>query len=277
MAINCQEQRIYKAGNNNIAIINFLRSRAFIFTLLIHLSLILLLINLSNQQRPIKTLQPLSKKKITAIKSYLYRNPIKQPPALSKAVTAPSTQDNNRKETATIKKSSTPAIPDKLIPSPKAKVNNQLANTMKKAISPIAQSLKSPTTKNNYKNNKLTFSALGQLKKLQQQLDQQSITSESNYYNRPRGKSVFNDLPAAVKHSQKHLTASEKRKKMTTHLGANTIVKNSDGNCTLIQDLSNVGMEGITAISGFKCGQTKMEKSYDAHMNKVLEKLGKKR
>jgi len=275
MAINCQEQRIYKAGNNNIAIINFLRSRAFIFTLLIHLSLILLLINLSNQQRPIKTLQPLSKKKITAIKSYLYRNPIKQQPALSKAETAPSTQNNNIKETDTIKKLSTPAIPDKLIPSPKAKVNNQLANTMKKAISPIEQSLKSPTTKN--KNKKLTFSALVQLKKLQQQLDQQSITSESNYYNRPRGKSVFNDLPAAVKHSQKQLTASEKRKKMTTHLGANTIVKNSDGNCTLIQDLSNVGMEGITAISGFKCGQTKMEKSYDAHMNKVLEKLGKKK
>jgi hypothetical protein len=54
-------------------------------------------------------------------------------------------------------------------------------------------------------------------------------------------------------------------------------VKNDDGSCTLIQDLSNVGMEGIKARSNFKCGQKKMEKSYDVHMDKILRKLGKKK
>ena len=65
--------------------------------------------------------------------------------------------------------------------------------------------------------------------------------------------------------------------KMTSNYGNGiTIIKGDNGNCTLKKDLSNVGMTGITAFSSFKCGSTKMEKMYNAHMDEVLKKLGKK-
>jgi len=119
------------------------------------------------------------------------------------------------------------------------------------------------------------------LEQFKNQLNNKIMTEELNYAQRPRGLSVFNDLPPAVAHSEKQLTLLEKiekeQKMATNYAGGIAITNDGDGHCTLKQDLSYLGMEGITALSGFKCGQTKMEKWYDAHMNKVLKKLGKKK
>jgi len=276
MAVNCRDQQFIKAYNNDISIAKFLLSRAFILTLLIHLSVILLIINLPHQPTHIKTLQPFPKKKITAIKSYLYRKPVKQQPSVNKTATAPSAKHKTKKVSAPIKQ--IPKHSDKLVVHLKTNNKKLMPKTVEKSALTLVQPSQSASAIKHDTNSKRSFSALRELNKLQQQLDQQSITSESNYYNRPRGKSVFNDLPEAVKHSQQPLSLSEKREQMTTHYGgSNDIIKNDDGSCTLRQDLSNVGMEGITALSGFKCGQTKMEKAYDAHMDKVLKKLGKKK
>lgn len=119
------------------------------------------------------------------------------------------------------------------------------------------------------------------LDQFKNQLNNKIMTEQLNYAQRPRGLSIFNDLPPAVTHSVKKLTLLEKidkKQKMATHYaGGSTIIKNDDGTCTLIEDLTSRGMEGITAISKFGCGQTKMDKWYDAHMDKVLKKLGKKK
>jgi len=88
------------------------------------------------------------------------------------------------------------------------------------------------------------------------------------------------DLPDAVPHSKKQLTVKDEKKQeesITSHYGGGIdIVKNDNGTCILKEHLTSAGMEGMTALSMFKCGQTKMEKAYDVQMNKVLKKLGKK-
>lgn len=247
---------------------NLLTNRAFIFALLIHLILALLLTNLVSPTIKTPSVHSVKKDKIKAIQSYLYHQP-----AITQQITL--------EKTPVIKKPVKSKPIHNKYQTVKSKQDKNIPINIKKIPSLVAPKLSAPpqlpTPAATRSKNSLSFSALEQLKQLQQQLDQQSINSEADYHNRARGKSIFNDLPAAVKHSEKQFTESEKREKMITHYGGGiNIVKNDDGSCTLIQDLSNVGMTGIKARSSFKCGQTKMEKSYAAHMDKVLRKLGKK-
>lgn len=267
MTVDWFNQRIDNDFPQNSKISNLLNSRAFILAVVIHLILVLLMINLVSPT--IKTsLLKKEKAHVKAIQSYLYHKP--------KTVQSAATKQKTITKKLVAKKQTKRLKPKQ----PQADKNN--ASALKKIPSSTAIHRQAvpqlPTQPITSSKNSLSFSALEQLQQLQHQLDQNNIDTDVNYHNRARGKSVFNDLPAAVKHSEKQLTLSEKREKITTRYGGNIdIVKNDDGNCTLIQDLSNVGMEGITAFSGFGCGQTKMEKAYDAHMDTILRKLGKKK
>ena len=83
--------------------------------------------------------------------------------------------------------------------------------------------------------------------------------------------------PTLVPHSTVTQSNDEKKKQATLSMSADkSIIKGDDGNCSLVEDLSVVGMEGVTAVSGFSCGETKFDKSFREHMNKVRTKLGKK-
>ncbi len=114
------------------------------------------------------------------------------------------------------------------------------------------------------------------MQKLKNKIADKAIKDEVFRYTQKKSISVLDGKPDAVNHSTVKASASELQKQNTTHYGTRLeIINNQNGTCSIITDLSAVGMEGLSAIEYFKCGQTKMEKAYDIHMKNVLKKFGK--
>jgi hypothetical protein len=231
---------------------------AFTLSFTAHLILALLLLKVTVarfESKPATT--------IKAIQSYLYKKPKALPKVVaitSKTLPKSHKTSENKKVKTKVIKSSTQKAALKPIHENEQHIQNKLDQLQKSSRS----------------KNSLSFSALSQLKQLKANINDSIISEELSYQQRPRSLSVFSDLPAPVQHSQKKIGTIEKREKMTTNYSSNiSITKGDNGNCTLKEDLTSVGMAGITALSGFKCGQTKMEKMYNAHMNVVLKKSGK--
>jgi len=94
-------------------------------------------------------------------------------------------------------------------------------------------------------------------------------------YTKPNTGSVLHGTPNYVPHSFVEDTVKKAIGSAPTQVGNGfSITKGDDGNCTLTEDLSTMGLQGKTA-SGFKCGLSKDEKAFKSHMKNVLKKLGK--
>ena len=86
--------------------------------------------------------------------------------------------------------------------------------------------------------------------------------------------SVFNPEPTLVPKSKNSESLDERIEKNTTRYSDDIeIIKHDNGTCSIKQDLSSVGMEGVTALQYFACGQTKIEKAFSAHMKAFQQKL----
>ncbi|WP_286263033.1 hypothetical protein [Thalassotalea atypica] len=119
--------------------------------------------------------------------------------------------------------------------------------------------------------------ALQQLSQLKSSINDDIAEAETFEQFRRRSPSVLDGEPYPVPHSVKALTIIEEKEKNTTKYSDDlSIIKGDDGNCTIEQDLSNVGIEGVKAVSGFRCGETKFDANFKEHMKNVLKKLGKK-
>ncbi|SES64403.1 hypothetical protein [Thalassotalea agarivorans] len=116
------------------------------------------------------------------------------------------------------------------------------------------------------------FDAINALQSLKKK---QAVAPEYGSVNTNQNASVFNPQPQSVSPSLgTPLTDREKQEQRTTHYGAvgQKIIKGDDGRCSLVQDLSFVGMEGITAVQSFACGETKMERDFRMHMQQYKKK-----
>jgi hypothetical protein len=229
------------------------------------------------KQKKVQTLKK-TLVKHKAIQSYLYKKPQTPPTKTMKA-----TQENQEDEKLQNKPIKAPKIKQKK-PS-QAKIFKEKELKQKKTpsteLSSKINKSEYSTHKNTQNNTKTTSStsALAQLENLRSSINKKIIAKEFARATRPRGFSAMTDLPDEVPHSKKQLTAEDEKEKEdrmnTNYAGGITITNDGNGKCTLKQDLSYLGMDGLTALSDLKCGQTKMEKWYDAHMTKVLKKLGK--
>jgi|GEM_PF-1821370 len=88
-------------------------------------------------------------------------------------------------------------------------------------------------------------------------------------------KSIFNPSPQLVpKSTTLDAIDIEHRKKqqITNYSHDISIQKGDDGNCSVIQDLTSVGIEGVSAIQHFKCGKTKQEKYFSEHMKATMKR-----
>lgn len=130
---------------------------------------------------------------------------------------------------------------------------------------------------NTHKDNQPSFSATQALSNFSKRYQQQQLTNEVKNYTQKRGFSVMDIKPEPVPEFTPEIDWQEKERKATTNYGFNNIVKGEDGNCRLDQDLSFARNQGTKVSQYFDCGRTKQQKLYDAHMDKVLKKLGKKR
>ncbi len=122
-----------------------------------------------------------------------------------------------------------------------------------------------------------SFSAYGQLKNLQKNLDEQMFEQESVDFGKSNTGSIMHGKPSLVPHSEIQISEEEKTKRASKQISSDlTFTKGDDGSCTVKRDLSVVGMEGLTSVESFACGKSKFDKSFQDHMKKVREKLGKK-
>ncbi len=200
-----------------------------------------------------------SSKKKAAIKSYLYKKPAR---VLQQVIKENKT--NKQVLTATRATKKPPLSP-----------KNVAINKMEKPTQVEQQKLTNAQV-NTVKAVK-KFDARKQLADFRSQLNRQILQEEFSKFNRPRNLSGMNDLPQPVPHAKVRENEIIKKEKATTNYASDiAIIKLDDGRCILKQDLSTVSMAGITAVSGFNCGRTKMEKAFSAHMDKALKKLGKK-
>ncbi len=118
--------------------------------------------------------------------------------------------------------------------------------------------------------------ALSDLNKLNSQLDREAMNDAASAQYQTRSLSSMHPNPDAVPHSQLTLTPDQEREQNTQRMSDSlAITKRDDGLCVIQEDLSQVGIEGVTATSAFKCGSTKEEQWFKQHMEKVRKKIGK--
>jgi len=203
-----------------------------------------------------------NKVKIKPIESYLYNPP--QPVQLNKT-----------------------QVPSHVSLSAKIKPISEKATSIKRAVvsktnqNKITNSVK---LKNNSVENLQSDKQLASKKVITKQTLNAQIKNIHKYLppdNKPINqrsqiKSIFNPNPALV---PKSTTVSlkqreQKRKQQITNYSQHMAIKKDDeGNCTMRQDLTSVGIEGVIATQHFKCGgKTQFEKRFSQHMKSAMDR-----
>lgn len=243
-----------------------------LISLLLHVVVILLLNNSQTRVIPSANTTPAS------IKSYIYQRPkveIKQE--------LPQPKPENKQPSSEIKKIEAvkPLTDKKLTKQEKLSLIKPVET---KSHVPIKTLIDTPRNTPSVKTinpkaktaHQQSFS-LRNLRQLREKIQQQTNEEFQRELGQPNTGSIMHGTPTLVPHSKVTQSNDEKKKQATLSMSADkSIIKGDDGNCSLVEDLSVVGMEGVTAVSSFSCGETKFDKSFREHMNKVRTKLGKK-
>lgn len=118
--------------------------------------------------------------------------------------------------------------------------------------------------------------ALEQLSQINEFKDKYFVEEQTREAFRHRSPSVLDAEPVLVPRSNQQLMPDQKKAQNTMRYSDDlSIIKGDNGRCAIEQDLSNIGMEGVKAISGFNCGESKFDASFRQHMEKVRKKIGK--
>jgi len=115
--------------------------------------------------------------------------------------------------------------------------------------------------------------------RLRQQLN--VLKNAQSIYNPPQNQksshfpSIFNPAPTTVPksatRSEKQIEA-DKKLRITNYGGSISMRKGKDGNCSFTQDLSSVGMEGLSSTQHFKCGKSEFDENFSRHMKQAMDK-----
>jgi hypothetical protein len=226
---------------------------------------VLLLINTADKPIENLTKQPT----IKPINSFIYYKPIEKKkdkietilPNVDKKIepekTAPSTKE--------LQSSTEKVIPEKVTSQPEKRIEPSTILT-KSLASPLKVLQAKPIK--NYTNSQ-------RLSRLKDKINQQIIRQEMYNFSKPNTGSVMHGTPTLVPHSFVEDTQKKAIASTSSQVGNGFSIKKDDnGNCTLTEDLSNIGLQG-KMTSGFNCGLSKDEKYFKNHMKKVLKKLGK--
>ena len=277
------------------------RYSAVIISLIAHALLLFLLLNMSTELPP--------EKQVTApaIQSYLYtkkaipevkqevKQEVKPTPQINKELKKKVIEHQAVKMPVTIP-ANTPPKEDLQKPvkenlkqvtkSPTAtpETNPQILSEKlpktppeKKELAPIESPVIASNQKSVKKVNKIKkFSAYHQLNKLKNAMNKNMIQEDIYQYQQRKSASLMHETQETVLHSNMSVDVDKEKADRTTNYSAGmSITKNDNGTCSVTEDLSNVGMQGLSSTQFFDCGESKDEKYFKEHMKKVLKKLGK--
>ncbi len=240
------------------------QAKTFLISIFIHFALLAALVLLA------KTSQLTMPAEVKAIKSYLYKKPVKK----VQPVQAPTEKVTESQPTAPTKIAkpleTKPPKTKTAEPKPKAKQTKQAAKVTPqsptKSSPQTAQDLKAaqPQTK--------SLSAYGQLNKLRNSINQQILEKDFQEYQAVRSHSKMHAQPFPVPHSEVQLTPDQIKEKNTSNYGGGTITKLDNGLC-IIEREQFIGSPVEASTSAFNCGESKFDASFREHMKKVQEKL----
>lgn len=236
----------------------------------IHLVIVYLLVSMKTTLPEIK-----APKKVTAIKSYLYRAPKKIEKVKKTQVKA---------KTETVKpKAATETKPVTKKSAQVKPANVELPDDLSSAIKPHPKD--KPKSKPKLKPKlklkpRLMYSVNTQLNKIKNRIDKQILNKEMQQYRANQSGSAADSVihkghgfQIPVPHTVVPLTEEQKREKNTIKMDDSiSLIKGDDGNCQIIRERFP-GSPVMGSSSMFNCGKTKMEKSFTAHMKKVRAKI----
>ena len=260
--IDTAEDITKKSGNLSTA----KQLTTFAISVLIHLLVIIALIFASHKLLPPA---PIKEKEIKAIKSYLYQRPkpvTKQPePKQIKPKAIETVVKKPPAKTAKLTK-------DKPIEKSKGLIQNTKTEQAIKQVTNKVIPEKSQLNNKKNTNIKPNFSSRAQLQKLRNSINSQIMQQEFEHRTVKRSASIMHAPQIPVPNSIVPLTSEQKRAKNTSKSNAISITKHDDGTCTLERE-QFLGSPVEATASSFACGESKLDKSFRAHMKKVQQKL----
>ncbi len=219
-----------------------------------------------------------NKPEVQVIKSFLYKAPKKAPPkkVTAKKVTNDQVVTEIKPSTETIVKKLAPAA---VAPTPviaNEKPSNTPKPSSKETPSQVTNAVKSDfnTTTNKVPGtSRGNFSSYDRLSRLRQKLDNQQRDKAFADLTQQRSVSAMDGEQFPVPESIIPLTREQKYIQNTSKSHVGTITKNDNGTCTIYRE-QILGSPVEATTSTFACGESKFDKSFREHMQKVQAKLG---
>lgn len=117
-----------------------------------------------------------------------------------------------------------------------------------------------------------TFSSYERLSRLRKKLSNQQRDEAFADLTQQRSISVMDGEPFPVPKAIVPLTREQKYKQNTSESHVGSITKNDNGTCTIYRE-QILGSPVLATTSSFACGESKFDKSFREHMQKVQTKL----
>jgi len=234
---------------------------AIFVSVIVHVLLLLALI-FGAEQTP-KTIKQ-DRPKVTLIKSFLYSAPKKI--AAKKVLPKKVTIDKDVADTKPAKKPASKKIAAKMAASKQmnTKRPTQVTNAVKSDTN---------TTKNKVSGtSRRSFSSYDRLSRLRNKLDKQQREQAFADLTQQRSVSIMDGEQFPVPKTIVPLTREQKYIQNTSKSHVGSITKNDNGTCTIHRE-QIYGSPVEATTSYFGCGESKFDKSFREHMQKVQAKL----
>ena len=250
-----------------------------IWSTVVHLTVLFFFIGVNISQSRLPAIEPV------AINSYLYQLPqveIKGNKKKAKEHRQQQIEKFNQQEVASSQEKQIELITeeDQTIAIAKEQSEPQ-ENHKTSTISTQNKDAKNSLASEGDQKEKSSFSAYSTLDSFSSTIDSQLQQDIFNELTAHKSLSSMHQDPDPVGHSITQLNADDPKEQArqlamrTTHYGNTTIYKDENGMCTQITDLSNLGAGEMTSMHSFKCGESKMEKTFRLHMKALFEKNGR--
>jgi len=242
---------------------------AIVVSVLVHLLLLIALVY-SSKNPP--TVIKKEKVKSTSIKSFLYTAPKK---IAAKKVELTKTPPQKIIEKKIVKSPQSQSIAKTIPVKPVAKPTPTVKAATKAKSSQVTNAVKSETvtTKNKVSGeSRGGFSSHDRLSRLRNKLNNQQRDQAFEELTQQRSVSIMDGDPLPVPKAIIPLTIEQKYKKNTSNSHVGSITKNDNGTCT-IHRAQILGSPVEATTASFACGESKFDKSFREHMQKVQTKL----
>ncbi len=245
---------------------------AIFASVIVHVLLLIALILASDKKTK---LPKQDKAKAHTIKSFLYKAPKKVTPKLvtPKKATTDKVVAEVKPSTKPIEKQQAVSTPVIVHKKPSKQPDKASSKKQQTQITNAVKSDTNTTTNKVPGTSRGNFSSYDSLSRLRKKLDSQQRDNAFAELTQKRSASAMDGEQFPVPKTIVPLTTEQEYKKNTSTSHVGSITKNDDGTCTIYR-AQVLGSPVEATTSRFACGESKFDKNFREHMQKVKAKLG---